>query len=48
MIQSLEKSRKIWILTKGIFNDSESDLLRIMKMTYVKILLEQLVLTEGI
>ena len=34
-------SRKIWILAEGIFNTTENDLLRIMKMTYVKFLLEQ-------
>ena len=34
-------SRKIWILTSGIFNNTENDLRRITKIAYVKILLEQ-------
>ena len=34
-------SRKILILTKGIFNNTENDLRRVTKIAYVKTLLEQ-------
>ena len=34
-------SRKIWFLTKGIFNNTENDLRPITKIAYVKIVLEQ-------
>ena len=37
---SSDVSRKIWILTKAIFNNTEIDLRRITKIAPVKILLE--------
>ena len=33
-------SQKIWILTQGIFNNTENDLRWITKIAYVKILLK--------